>query len=293
MATARQHRELDQLIKELDQQRKQVLIEAKIVGITTSDDFNFGVELGYADGDTSLFTFFGLSSNLDPVTAARDIIVTPGGTAALLDPDSLQLLLQALKTNGNIRINSAPQILVNDNAVGFINSINEEPYTTTTQGNNSDQTAFGGFIEAGTKFVITPHISKEDYLRIEYQITLNSFTDDSSDPSIPPPRSTNTIQSEATIPNGYTIVVGGLKTSNEKEVVSKFPILGDIPVLSLLFKKTEIEKTYNTIFLFITARIMEQENFEDLKEVSRQALEEVAEKDIPMLKSKETVDEEY
>ena len=286
MATARQHRELEQLITELDRRRKQVLIEAKIVEITTSDDFNFGVELGYANADTSLFSFFGLSSNLDPETATRDIIVSPGGTAALLNPDKLQLILQALKSNGNIRINSAPQVLVNDNAVGFINSVNEEPYTTTTQGTTSDQTSFGGFVEAGTQFAITPHISKDNYLRVEYQITLNSFTDDSSDPTVPPPRSTNTIQSEATVPDGYTIVVGGLQTSDEKEAVSKFPILGDIPVLDLLFKNTSIEKTYKTVFLFITPHIMEKENFDDLKDVSQKALDNVASKNKPMIPNK-------
>ncbi|MFC1677362.1 secretin N-terminal domain-containing protein [Planctomycetota bacterium] len=273
-ATARQHRELEKLIKELDIRRKQVLIEAMIVEVTTTDDLSLGIELSHAAGDFISFTFFGLSTNLDPTTGVRDIVVSPGGTAAVLSPDKIQAVIQALKSDDNIRITSAPQLLVNDNAVGYINSIAEEPYTQINQGETTTTTSFGGFVEAGTQFAVTPHISEEDYLKIEYQITLNSFVAQQSLPSVPPPRNTTSIQSEATVPNGYTIVVGGLQTTDESETIDKVPFLSDIPILGGAFKNTTIEKRYKTTYLFLTPKIMESTNFSDLKQISDKALKQ-------------------
>jgi len=123
-ATARQHRELEKLIEELDMRRKQVLIEALIVKITTNDDMDLGIELNHIGGDVLAFTSFGLF-NINPVTGVRDIVVGPGGTAAVLRPDRVQAILKLLQSSGNVRIESAPRILVNDNAVGTIVIISE------------------------------------------------------------------------------------------------------------------------------------------------------------------------
>ena len=274
-ATGRQHRELEKLIKQLDTRRKQVLIEAMIVEVMTTDNLNVGVELGHASLDFIAFSAFGLSTKLDPTTGVRDITVSPGGTAAVLRPDKIAAIVHMLKQDGNARVASAPRILVNDNAVGFINSVAEEPTTETNQGETTTTTSFAGFVEAGTQFAITPHISEHDYLRIEYQITLNSFGTKPTDPSIPPPRNTTSIQSEATVPDGYSIVVGGLQMTSEIENVDKVPILGDIPILDWVFKNTSIEKQYKTTYLFITPRIIASTDFADLKQISDETLREM------------------
>ena len=273
-ATARQHRELEKLVEELDKRRRQVLIESKIVEVTTSEGLELGVELSYAGQDGFTFSAFGLSAGLDPTTGSRNIIVSPGGSAAVLRPNNVQAIVKALESDQNIRVTSAPRILVNDNAAGFINSIAEEPYTQTSQGEVAQTVSFGGFVEAGTQFTITPHISENDYLRVEYEITLNSFRYESSDSSIPPPRNTSSIRSEATVPNGHTIVVGGLQTSDQQTIADKVPLLGDIPLLGLFFQSTSIQKTYKTTYLFVTPVIIEKEDFGDLREISEQSIKE-------------------
>ena len=285
-ATTREHRELEKLIEQLDRRRKQVLIKAMIVEVITSDDMDLGIELGGFGLDGFAFTSFGLSTGLDTFTGARDVIVSPGGTAALLSGNKVKAILHALQSEGNAKITSAPQILVNDNAVGFINAIAEEPTTQVNQGETTTTTSFAGFVEAGTQFAITPHISKTTpsgdnqqnesaYLRVEYEITLNSFGTKPTDSSIPPPRNRSSIRSEATVPNGFTIVVGGLQTTNQSESVDKVPLLGDIPILGLIFRNTVIKNQYRTTYLFITPVIMEDQDFADLKDVSRKAMENI------------------
>ncbi len=273
-ATVRQHRELEKLIKELDQRRKQVLIKAMIVEVTTSDNTDLGVELNHINAENLFFTSFGLSKGPDSSTGAREIIVGPGGTAAVMQSDKIQAILHALQSSGNAKVTSSPQILVNDNAVGYINAIAEEPIMQVNASQTVATTSFGGFVEAGTKFAITPHISKSDYLRVEYQISLNSFGTKPTDSSIPPPRNTSVIQSEATVPDGFTIVVGGLQTTNKSENIDKVPLIGDIPIIGLAFKNTSAKKQYKTTYLFITPVIMKSIDFADLKDVSRKAVEE-------------------
>ena len=276
-ATSRQHLELGKLIRELDSRRKQVLIKAVIVEVSTSDDMDIGVELDYFEGDLLAFTSYGLST-INPATGLRDIIVSPGGTAAVLRPNKVQAILKALQGKDNVRIESAPQILVNDNAVGTIQSIAEEPTRQTHQGETTTTTSFGEYVTAGTQFFVTPHISESDYLRVEYQIMLNSFGEQ-ADPELPPSRNTSTIQSEATVPDGSTIVVGGIQASSESESVDKVPVLGDIPLLGLLFRNTIIRKQYITTYLFVTTTIIKSEDFGDLEDISEKALEEVREDD--------------
>ena len=274
-ATAREHRELEKLIHELDRRRKQVLIKAVIVEVITKDDMDLGIELDYFEGDLLAFTSFGLST-INTTTGVRDIVVSPGGTAAVLRPNKAQAILKALQGQDNVRIESAPQILVNDNALGTILSIAEEPTRQTNQGETTTTTSFGEYVTAGTQFFVTPHISESDYLRVEYQIMLNSFGEQ-ADPELPPARSTSTIQSEATVPDGSTIVVGGIQASSESESVDKVPLLGDIPLVGLAFRNTVIRKQYITTYLFITTTIMKSEDFGDLEEVSKKALEKVKE----------------
>ncbi|UCE04594.1 MAG: hypothetical protein JSW07_13310 [bacterium] len=274
-ATARQHRELEKVIEELDKRRKQVFIKAMIVEVTTTDDLDLGIEIDRVDGDILAFTSFGLSA-IDPVTGVRDIIVSPGGTAAVLQPNKVQAVVKALQSNDNVRIESSPQILVNDNAVGTIQSIAEEPTKQTNQGETTTTTSFGEYVTAGTQFAITPHISENNNLRVEYRITINSFGEQ-ADPELPPTRNTSDIQSEATVPDGSTIVVGGIQASNETISVDKVPLLGDIPLIGLLFRNTIIRKQHITTYLFITTIIMKNEDFNDLKEVSKKAWEDVKE----------------
>jgi type II secretory pathway component GspD/PulD (secretin) len=276
-ATAREQREFEKLIKELDVRRKQVLIKAVIIEVNTNDDTDIGVELDLFDGDFLTFTSFGLSA-INPETGVRDIFVTPGGTAAVLRPNKVQGILKALEGKDNVRIESAPQVLVNDNAAGVIRVIAEEPTKQTNQGQTTTTTSFGEYVTAGTQFIVTPHISEGDYLRVEYQIILNSFGEQ-ADPDLPPSRNTSTIQSEATVPDNYTIVVGGIQATSESESVDKVPLLGDIPLLGLLFRNTATRKKYITSYLFITTTIMESESFEDLKDVSDKAAEKVHEDD--------------
>jgi len=276
-ATARQHREIDKLIDQLDVRRKQVSIKAMIVEVSSNDSTELGVELDYVNrgSDDGAATSFGLSA-LDFFTGERSDFLGPGGTIALLDPTSVQVVIRALQSNDNIKIESKPEILVNNHETGQLESISEEPTRQTDQGQTSTTTSFGEYVKAGTQFIITPHISEEDYIHVEYMINVSAFGE-KADPELPPARSTSTLSSKPTVPDGHTIVVGGIQRSNHVDSVNKVPILGDLPILGLLFRRTTTRKQQVTTYLFITTTIMKSDNFSDLKKVSTETLQKAEE----------------
>jgi general secretion pathway protein D len=129
-------------------------------------------------------------------------------------------------------------------------------------------TSFAGYASAGTTVAVTPHISEGDYLRLDYSLTLNSFTGTSASAGVPPPRQTNSIDSKVVVPDGHTVIVGGLKRQDLSDTASKIPFLGDIPGLGLLFSNVTKRTTESSLFVFIRPVILRDDQFKDLKYLS-------------------------
>ncbi|QQE12589.1 hypothetical protein JD969_03735 [Planctomycetota bacterium] len=269
------HEVYSQLIKLLDKRRPQVLIECTIVTLDENDSETLGVELGgdieFGDSITSkLFTSFGLSA-YDAETGVRTVGASTGFNGTLVKTDVVDVLVKALVKKGNSRILAMPRLLVNDNATGKINSVNEAPTTSINSDNGVSNSGFGGYEEAGTQISVTPHIAEGDHLRLEYNITLNSFTGEGSGGN-PPPRQTNEVSSEVTVPDGYTIIVGGVKRIDQSEGKSAVPILGELPVLEYLFGSRENKHSESVMYVFIRPIILRDDDFSDLKYFSNRSL---------------------
>ncbi len=265
-----------ELIAKLDQRRPQVMIEATLVTLDTSDNFTFGVDVLAGDntGDNQSFAFssFGLSTIGD--NNRLDLVPTLGFNGAVLEADIADVVLQALKGEGRSRAVSAPRVLVNDNETGRISSQIEQPVASLNQGQNSDQLAFEQFVEAGTEIEVVPHIAEGDHLRLEFTLTLGSFADGGGSATLPAPRQTSTVSSTVTLPDGAMVVVGGINLRNEEESVSRIPVLGELPLLEYLFSSREKTESVSTLFVFLRPVIMRQDRFNDLKHYTLADLEE-------------------
>ncbi|MDB5295408.1 MAG: gspD1, partial [Phycisphaerales bacterium] len=258
------------LIRQLDRRRPQVLVESTIVTVDTTNELTVGVEIaGRRNGtDTRRFVFssFGLSE-VDRATGQLNILPGSGLNGAVLSPDIADVIVQALSARGNAKIVASPRVLVNDNATGTLFSIAEQPVTELNANNTISTTSFGGYAKAGTEIALTPHISEKDYLQLEYEVTLSSFTGQSSN-GIPPARQTNTVASQVTIPDGSTIVVGGLNRTEDAKTVNAIPVLGDLPLVGALFRSTRDTSRKATLFVFLRPTILRDDEFEDLRFLS-------------------------
>lgn len=260
----------EQLIRMLDRRRPQVLVEFTLVTLDTSNGCSFGVDLATRGtmGATKylLFNSFGLST-IDTATGNLAIKPGMGFNGALLDPGNYSAVVQALASSTKSKVLSAPRILVNDNASGSLASIAEAPFTSINASQTVSTTSFAGYASAGTTVTVTPHIGEGEHLQLKYTVTLNSFGKGGGE-GIPPPRQTDTINSEVTVPNGYTVVVGGLTSNSQSETLSGVPGIINIPILKYLFGNTTQNASRSTLFVFIRPIILRDDEFEDLKYLS-------------------------
>lgn len=266
---ARRLDQLEELIRTLDVRQPQVMIEALMVSMTEGDTLDLGVELERMgiSGSTliTLSSLFGLGA------AGVDQVTSPAGrgfSGFVLSPGDFRVLIRALQTVNDGRSLNIPKVLVNNNQQATLDSVLQEPFLATNASDTIATTSFGGTQDAGTTVTVTPQIAEGDHLTLEYSVSLSSFVGESSDPSLPPPRQQNTMQSVVTIPDGYTVVVGGLEVLSAAEAVSQVPLLGDIPFLGELFKSRSKSRSRSRFYVFIRADILRHGGFEDLKYLS-------------------------
>jgi general secretion pathway protein D len=258
------------LIDELDKRRPQVLVEAKVVIIDTTDDFSLGVEVsgGGRNGLERLFAFTSYGfSQVNPVNGALQIVPGVGFNGTLVDPNTADVVVRALSSHRRARVLSAPRILVNDNAEGELSSVLEVPFTSVNASQTVATTSFAGFAQAGTTINVTPTISEDNYLQLDYSVTLNSFTGDGSQ-GVPPPRQTNEVRSRVSVPDGYTVIVGGLTNKNDSQQYRGLPWLELVPVVRELTGATSNSWKQTSLFVFLRPVILRDDKFKDLKYVS-------------------------
>jgi type II secretory pathway component GspD/PulD (secretin) len=98
-------------------------------------------------------------------------------------------------------------------------------------------------------------------------VTLNSFTGDGSQ-GVPPPRQTNEVRSRVSVPDGYTVIVGGLTNKNDSQQYRGLPWLELVPVVRELTGATSNSWKQTSLFVFLRPVILRDDKFKDLKYVS-------------------------
>ncbi len=261
----------EKLIQSLDQRRPQVLIEAEIVAVDTSDNYSLGVEVSGGDrsGARRLFKFtsFGLSE-VDPTSGALSISPSLGFNGVLVDPDVADVIVQALASHNRSRVLASPQILVNDNQEGTLESVSSVSFQSINTINTISSQSLGGSQQAGTLINVTPHINEDDHLQLEFEVEFSTFVGSGTD-TLPPPRQIDRVGSVVTIPDGKTVVVGGLKRIDGSGAFTGLPILEKIPVLRELTSLQSTNESTTSFFLFIRPTILRDSRFRDLQYLSQ------------------------
>ncbi|MCY2951740.1 MAG: hypothetical protein NTU53_07150 [Planctomycetota bacterium] len=289
-ASASEHEEFLSLIRELDRPRDQVMLEVTLVTVRSTNNFNLGVELSGAHLNTTNtigFSNFGVGK-VDSATGNLAFTQPPpfGLNFGVFRADEFNVVFNALKTVGDTRITATPKILVEDNATAEIKQLSKEPYTVLSQGATTTVTSFGGFAEAGATLAVVPHVSKEDWLRLEYQVNLSSFDKRSPQQlaaNLPPPIRQNTSQGTVRIPAEYTVVLGGLASTRDETVRDGIPLLMDIPLVGSLFENRSSGQVKETLFIFIRPIVLRDLKFKDLQFLSLEDVQQakLSRKDFP------------
>jgi type II secretion system protein D len=289
-STQSKFRQIERMIEELDTRQPQVLIEAALVELSTSNRDRLGVELGLldlAEGQFQRpfgFTSFGLTEFEDtdddglPDTRLPNFTdPLQGLTGGIITSDdfAIPVVVNALSNDDRSNILSLPSIVVNNNEQALVKTEENRPTQTVSQGQATTQTGVGDPRTAGIELTISPSISSNDYLRLDIDITVSRFIG-AADPTTGGTTISRQVQTQVTLPSGYTMVLGGIIEDLEAESESGIPLLKDIPLLGVLFRNRSDEFQKTNLYFFVTPTILNEPDFSDLQEVSQRKKLEAA-----------------
>ena len=295
-------KEIEQIIKQVDIRRPQVLIEGALIELSPDEMTGLGIELFWSESANDNLQFAGgsgfghsqlatitedggkksakiLNQDTKEISEANKFGKVPLGTQntnkfahglntflTYKDIFTIPMLLQAIKTETSYNILSIPSILTNDHETATIKVADSAPASKTTENNSGSNTnALDGYIEAGTILTITPHISGDaNYLRLDIDQTIDEFDKTSPTTNGVYPKKERHINTVVTVPDGQTVAIGGFTYDKESESLEKIPLLGDLPLIGFLFQSRVVEHTKRNIYLFLTPHILREEEFSDL-----------------------------
>jgi type IV pilus assembly protein PilQ len=271
---------VERLVRTLDTQTPQVLIEARIVEANTNFSRQLGIQWG---GQVSATQQFGTSTGLGfpnqvRISGASDdgqanvtegVVEDPNYAVNLPVPIGsgaggglgfifgsaggaaiISLRLSAAERTGKAKIISAPKIVTLDNKEARILSGEKVPITVLTANGPSTR-----FIDANIELAVTPHVTQDGSILLNINAKKNQLSD-RRDLLGTPGILTKEAVTEMLVRDGDTAVLGGLYQRNANEIKSYVPWIGQVPVLGWLFKTTSRVDDRSELLIFVSPRIV-------------------------------------
>lgn len=240
------------LITELDQPKPQVLIKVLFLEVTYRNGLDYGAEgsFNWQRGNTaqSVGTDFGLGS------------VGQGGAYQLLD-SQFEVTLKALAENGKFEVLSRPSILARNNQEAVITVGQEVPFIRNSRFlQDGQQINTVEYEDIGIILRVTPFITNDGLVEMIVAPEISTTTDETVPISAgieAPVFAKRSAETVVVTPDSQTVVIGGLMENNKTESIRKVPILGDIPLLGLPFRRTVTENTKTELMIFLTPHIIQ------------------------------------
>ena len=273
-----------EILKQLDQRTEEVQVELKFVEFTTTDAQSIGVQSaglnfavdGFGNLTQSMFPFsvdagrFVRDSEGSP-TLSDNKVQTPTSTSLL----SGFMTFEALATLATTEVIQAPTLLTLNNEQASINLTNEIRFAEETVSNENGQLirtareAESSPVSSGIQIELTPHITSDGFVSLELnasdstnQFRTFSFGNSSIDL---PQLSRKQVETTIMVADGETAVIGGLLFNQVDENETRVPLLGSIPLLGYLFRNTSDTIVQRNLSIFITPRIVQLAEKDDLE----------------------------
>ena len=276
--------EIQEMIAKIDVAVRQVLIESRIVIADDTFGRSLGVKLGATDlrgvrGGVSGYNvgggnYVGVGGNLNAVGAQTGQTTTaasfsdstfvnlPAVGQNNFDAATLALSLfsaganrflnleiSALEADGKGKVVSSPRVITADQQKALIEQGEELPYqVATSSGATSLQ-----FRKANLKLEVTPQITPEGNVILDVDVTKDSVGRATAAGFA---INTKHVRTQVLVENGGTVVIGGIFEQNDREDVTKVPLLGDIPYLGNLFKTKTKTSAKTEMLIFLTPKVV-------------------------------------
>jgi general secretion pathway protein D len=276
-------RYISQVLSNLDRPKPQVLIKVVFLEVTRNDALDFGIEGGWTkpignDTVANAAHVFGLSGlNQSPTNTPLNPVGQPlssfqstaspvaSGNAGMYQilGANYQATLRAIATAGNAKVLSRPSILARNNQPATITVGQQVPLITSVSYSGLNGTPINAvsYQNVGVILTVTPFITSDGLVEMIVAPQVSSIDNTTS---IPISQGVNApvidIRSASTVavtPDGQTVILGGLMQNSKAKNETKIPLLGDIPVLGVLFKRTIKADSQTELMIFLTPHIIQ------------------------------------
>jgi type II secretory pathway component HofQ len=299
VATSAEQAAVSKLVVQLDTPTKQVLIETKLIEISSNPTSTKGIDwsgtlaaqnVSFGNNTTFLLPptaptvspptvpggtptiipgFGGLSSGTLAPPGIKGNTSQPGfgwGTG-FLNADGAKAVISFLNASSDAQVMSTPRVVTLDNEPATISVVRTFPILNSTAGTQGSP---GGstitYSNVGTILVVTPRVSANNTVRLKVLPSVESFfgyktLTASGSESQAPIFDIRTMETQVLIPNANTLVMGGLVDDNPVDAGTKVPILGDIPFLGAAFRSSSKIGDKKNLLVFITPTILQDSDF--------------------------------
>jgi general secretion pathway protein D len=261
---------LSRIIEDLDKPGRQVMISVVLAEVQLGDELALGVKWGPGVSATNPNNAVAVAGgNNGPIfTGSKTGIFPPDLTTSVLNfALNVNVVLQALAAETNVRILQQPRIFTSDNKEAKFFQGQDIPFQASSL---SDLNTGGGVnatfeqIPVGIGLNVRPRITKDENVNMQIEVLLsnqNRATPQGvgGNPVIDR-RQTNTT---VTVKNGQTIVLSGIRRETENKIKNKVPVLGDVPVLDWVFANTNEVKEVTELLVFVTPTVVDNPDVND------------------------------
>jgi type II secretory pathway component GspD/PulD (secretin) len=299
------------LIKKLDTQTRQILIEARFLEINKNPHTAKGID--WTDTLAAQRVTFGnvskFQEGLEPkapngtndpgfaggISGILPSGLLPGDPAVIADTSSgfgpmgflnaqgASVVLSFLNSDADAESIATPRAVTLENVPTELSVVRNIPVFEEEQGANTGGSVQANTVkpnyllagpngtilnEVGIKLFVTPRVygNSNVFLDLKPEISDRELKPEtavlSDKVSTAPIFSRRKLQTQAMIPSGYTLVLGGLRQDNNSKTFTKVPVFGDLPGIGLLFRKDEKSRDKRDLVIFVTPTILRMDDFQ-------------------------------
>lgn len=241
-------------IKEIDQTPKQVLVDAAILDIELKDDVKSGVDFIW--NPSSRYYVGDKNFSVSPPTGT-----TPSGFFFRIAQHGITGLIDLLQSKTNTKLLARPRVMALNDKVAEMKVGGSQGYPQTVQLNTGATQEQIEFIETGVILKIVPHITEDRQIIMELnpQITDATLETPAGTTQVVPKTSTTEATATVRIKDGQTLILGGLIREKISDEDNQVPVLGDIPLIGILFKKKNRKVERREVIILVTPHIVDGE----------------------------------
>jgi type IV pilus assembly protein PilQ len=259
---------IESIITRLDKKAKQVQIEARIIQATAEFSRDLGVALNAGYGNKSGTTITGAASGTDSSSVATDIPASGGipapaikitpaaatgfGVIAVTNVGAryfINAALAAAEKRGQAKTISRPTIVTQNNVPGTVMQGTQVPIQTTINNTISIQ-----YVNATLTLKVTPQVTEDGNIFLD--INVNNASLGTVYIGFNPTINTQQATTQVLVPDGGTVVFGGVTITMRSRSATQVPLLGSIPLIGNLFKASKVEDKDNELLFFVSPKVL-------------------------------------